>query len=328
MPADKPDENGDHTPLVLWGDTVYTKGMFRYTLPTIKTRYISEYYEQLGKIDSFLDVPALWEKEYDAHNTLGEEILSLAITSAKTMICFAHLADEKELVLTKKQQASVRESVKQIQDHFESEEALHDYLSTFGMDKASLEAYYSLQIKSEAAQEYYFNANTGIQKVSEKEAMAYFKENFATLKHIFLNYEKGWEEKRDEIKAGLDEGKDIESFATYSQDGFFDSFADGMLVYEGSTGFKTYEKAALKLKVGKSVVLEDTDGVYIMCRYANKEDAFASPLSQESTLTIRDLIVTLLTNEKIRKTVEDQKNLVLDASQIKGITTINSPLIH
>jgi len=75
-------------------------------------------------------------------------------------------------------------------------------------------------------------------------------------------------------------------------------------------------------------VLEDTDGVYIMCRYANKEDAFASPLSQESTLTIRDLIVTLLTNEKIRKTVEDQKNLVLDASQIKGITTINSPLIH
>ncbi len=307
-------------------DVAYTLPMFRYTVAALKTRYLSDYYEEKGEIDRFEDIPALWDMEHEGGNTVGGTILEVALTSAKTTVYFASLAKEKGIVLSKNQLASIRNSVEQTKKLFEDEDDFSDYLATFGMSKSSLEDYYTLETYAQAAQSYLYG-NGGPMRVSEEEAKQYFNNRFATTYHIFFAYESGWEEQKNQVKNALENGENILDFKNYSDDNFFDSFPNGMLLYAGSTGFSEYENIALSLEIGAYTQLTDTDGVYIIQRIQNAPDAYTSVVSESGT-TVRELIFTLLTDEKIRNAVSSATDLSIDRTVVEKVTVIDSPLIR
>ena len=196
------------------------------------------------------------------------------------------------------------------------------------MTKDTLLDYYTLQARAEAAQQYLYNEATGIERVTEEEMQSCYDTRFATVDHLFLAYEAGMEEKRDEVTEALEAGASLKDFSAYSNDGFFTSFPDGMLLFSGSTGFTAYENAALALQVGQFCILNDTDGVYIIYRLPNDPDAYNLPFSSTSDTTVRQLIRTLLTDEKKQKAIDNAGDLALDLSLIKEITTASSPLIR
>lgn len=309
-------------------ETVYTVGMFRYTLATVKTRYLADYYEKTDRSDAFTDLPALWEENYDNLSTVGDVVRDVAITAVKNTVYFASVADEMGYVLTKNQRAAIDRTVLELASHFEDEDAFSDYLAAFGMTKESLIDYYTLQSRAEAAQQFIYNETTGFDRVTEEEAKNCFDTRFATVEHLFLAYEQGFEQKRDEVKTSLENGASLRDFASYSADGFFTSFPNGMLLFSGSTGFTAYENAALALKVGQFCLLNDTDGVYIIRRLPNDPDAYDAPLSETGDTTVRQLIQTLLISEKKQTAVDSAVNLITDLAQIKHLTVASSPLIR
>ena len=343
----------DDTPLLTLGDFEFTAGMFRYQLALLKTQYLSQYYKQnIPSATEFVDIPAFWDTAYDKNQTMREYIYNYTFDSARATLYYANLATKQGVKLTDADYQDIQQDLQDLIELKGSKGDLNDYLAAVGMDYDELYTLYEMQDLATKMQNTMYNMTMGGSRVTEDEMWQYYLEHYAVVKHVFINNmtkkaetgktvpltgEEKAEKQRliEQVVNGLKEGKDITDFAKLSEDNFSKDKPDGLVVYEGATGFDAYEEAAIKLKVGGYTVLEindgDYSGTYIIRRYKNTKEHFESELSTKGengeAYTYKQVAFVTLTQQKIANTVKSANSIEVDEEALKEYTVDNTPLL-
>ncbi len=343
----------DDLPLITLGDLEYSAGMFRYQLALLKTQYLSQYYkENIPSATEFVDIPAFWNTQYDKNKTMREYIYNYTYDSARATLYYANLASKQGVALNQEDYDDIEKDLQDLIDLKGSKSALNDYLAAVGMDYDELYKLYEMQDLATKMQNTMYNMTVGGSRVTEDEMWKYYLDNYAVVKYVYINNltkkaETGKvvpltkEEKEEkqllisQVVDGLKDGKDIPDFSSISEDNFSADKPDGLVIYEGATGFDVFEEAALKLKVGDHTVLEvnsgDYKGTYIIRRYKNTKELFTSELSTKGengeTYTYQQVAFVTLTQQKIAQTVQSSTSIQVDEEAMKNYTVDNTPLL-
>lgn len=343
----------DDRPVLSLGDLTFTAGMYRYQLAMKKTELLSKYYqENIPNATEFVDIPAFWDGKYDEKQTVREFVENYTLNSARATLYYANLAKKQGVSLSEEEYDAIRTDLAELIELKGSESKLNDYLAIVGLDYDELFALFEMQDLATKMQNTMYNMSIGPSRVTDEEMWQYYLENYAVVKHVFINNftkkaETGKtvpltgeekEEKQaliDSVVEGLKAGKDIKDFAALSEDNFSKDKPDGLVIYKDATGFTDYENAALKLKVGDYTVLEiksgDYTGSYIIKRYKNTEEHFLSELSAAGSdgekYTYKQVAFVTLTQEKIENTVKNVTTIVTDTALIETLTVADAPLL-
>ena len=343
----------DTTPMFTLGNLTYTTGMFRYQLALLKTQYLSTYYkENLSTATEFVDIPSFWESKYDKTQTMGEYIYRYAIDSARATLYYANLASKQGITLSGDENKKIDQDMQDLIALKKSMKNLNAYLAKVGLDYDGLRELYVMQDLATKMQNSMYNLSVGSSRVTDDEMWKYYLENYAVVKHVYINTltkvaETGKsvplteEEKKEkqalinQVVEGLKQGKDISDFAEISEDGFFENKPDSLVIYEDATGFTEYEQAALNLPIGKYTVLDVTAGkyigTYIIHRYQNTEQSFNSKISatsqEEESFTYKEVTFVTLTQKKIADTVKKVKTMITNEELLAQYTVENTPLL-
>ena len=260
------------------GDTEIDLGAYYSELYTYKNDFL---YNFLGATE---DNPAIWTQDSPSGRleTVGETLARMALEDVVQFAWVIEYAKDNGAVLSDEDRATLDEGYNTLRENFETDEDYQKYLDTLKFTDETLKKYLEETL--------YYNkgfemlvAENGLYPIAEDAYDSYYKDNYYSVKHIFVNdvnktdeegnvvalteeEKKAQTEKADKIYADLMSGTDFETLYMLSEDGMSTSYPEGLTFTNGMID-SNYEEAVQKLNVGEyTKVNGDYGGIYIVMR--------------------------------------------------------------
>ena len=262
--------------------------MFGYWLAHYKNVY-------LHSVEGASDTDEFWDTELDDGQTAEEYITSVIVDNVKRYVACEWLFDYMNLKLTSDMKKEVRAGIDEIcNELFEGdEEKFAEHLASLGIDEDILYDAYIMDVKAEYIREYLYGVS-GIIQVPDSDRMAYLKDNYVHVIHIYVNDEfKFKQDENDEyvtgedghtvrveltdeekaaaaekiaaIRKGIDDSTPFEElWAEYSEDKLY---PDGYYLLPKTPFIPEVVDAAFGLEIGETVELHTEYGTHFLKRY-------------------------------------------------------------
>ncbi|MBE6599148.1 MAG: hypothetical protein E7638_06880 [Ruminococcaceae bacterium] len=275
-----------------FGDSVITENQFAYYLATYKANYLTSYADME-------DTKAFYSLELPNGMTGEEYLFSETVGNvAKSLVC-AELFEENGLVLSSSVTDAVDSYIESFIDDYAGgdKRALNSALSEYGINVEMLREIYLIEEKGSALYDYLYGEN-GTIGVTEAELSAYCDENYARVRHIYINNKYGYEMTEDGYTARDENGNyvtyalsgeelDAKNAVVSAIDEALAAGEDFHAVYEAYSEDKYYENgyylspqmdfveevelSAFDLEVGEWTKVESDVGVHYIMRLENEE---------------------------------------------------------
>ncbi len=295
-------------PVLTYGDTVINENYFTYYLATYKSSFLSSYadVEDTNEFYSLMLPNGQTGEEYLFDQTVHNVSMSL--------VC-AELFDKAGRELDDALVKSIDSYIDSfINDYAGGDKrALNSELSEYGINVNMLREIYLLEEKGTALYDYLYG-DKGTIGVTDEELDAYYRENYARVRHIYVNNkyyyettEQGYnkydangnpistpyegealEEKNAiiaAIDAALEAGTDFEEvYEQYSEDKYYEN---GYYLTAGMDFIDEVELSAFDLEVGEYTKIESDHGVH----YIKRLEADEKPWEDEANADFFDTFV-------------------------------------
>ena len=281
------------------GDVKITSNMFCYWMSRYKAMFLYMYF------GTTTDNSQYWSAQLAEGVTYGDFLETLAITNIKSNAVCLKLFEDYGLSLTKDQINAVDEAINQKISSAGSKAALNSALSAYGANVNVLREIYLAEAKLNVLKDYLYGDN-GIDRVTDAELDAYYKENYFRDKHILVltgakyvlsddgkpevdsttgsykTAELTADEKAVKIELAADlekriaAGEDFDSLCVqYTEDLGMQQFPGGYYFTSTSTYLPTGVISAVQgMKVGDVQTVETSAGIYIVKRYELEDKAY------------------------------------------------------
>ena len=260
------------------GDTVICGEMFYSELYSYKNEFLINY---LGLTE---DNAAIWSQDSPSGNneTVGETITRMALEEMVQFAWVIEYARDNGAVLGEEDYEAIDTIIEEMRGNFDTEEEFLAYLESLKFDEESMRDY----VEFTALYDKGFNmlvAENGLYAVPQEKYDEFYKNNFYTVKHIYINTVSGVDEegnavsltddekkakkdKIDKLMSDLESGVDFDTLYLISEDSMASYYPDGLTFSDGMI-FEEYEETAKSLKAGEYEKIElENGGVYIILR--------------------------------------------------------------
>ncbi len=279
-------------PVLSFGNNVVTENQFTYYLATYKASFLSAYadVEDTEDFYAYLLPNGQTGEEYLFGETVNNVCMSL--------IC-AELFDRSKLTLDSAVTAAVDSYVQSFIDDYAGgdKRQLNNELAEFGLNVNMLRDIYLFEEKGTVLFDHLYGEN-GTIGVTEEELDAYYRENYARIRHIYVNNSYAYETTadgytaRDEngnyitraltdeelaakneiiaaIDAALGAGEAFDTvYAAYSEDKYYEN---GYYLTRQMDFIDEVETSAFELAVGEWTKVESDVGTHYIMRLAYDE---------------------------------------------------------
>lgn len=168
-------------PVLTYGDSVITENQFTYYLATYKASFISSYADVEDTAEFYAHVLP--------NGQTGEEYLfSETVSNVSLSLICGELFDQMQLTLDPAVTETVDAYVQSFIDDYVGgdKRVLNSELATLGLNVKMLREIYLLEEKGTALYEHLYGEN-GTIGVTDAELDAYCRENYARVRHLYVN---------------------------------------------------------------------------------------------------------------------------------------------
>ncbi len=303
--------------------------------------WLSHYkYVFLHTYEGAEDTDDFWNSELSDGRRAEEVLSELADENIKRYVAGAWLFDYTGLRLTAEQKKEVRTGIDDICEmSFDGDEDAFDmYLSSLGIDKDVLYDAYIMDLKVNTLREYLYGVS-GIIDVPDSDRMAYLKEKYVRIEHIYINDEYKWatdengdyvtgedgktvklelteeeaaeeKAKADAVRDGIKEGKDFRDlWELYTEDRLY---PDGYYLLPDTPFIKEVVDAAFDLEIGETAELHTEYGTHFIKRYEMDgtpwDDEGSKDFFEDFEDDMRAYLFTVMLGETVEK-IEENKEI-------------------
>ncbi len=278
-------------------------GMYAYQLAQQKSNYLSQ--------NSLTEGNETWDEEYDDERTIGEYIQTVTLNSLVSSLIWRCQFDRLKLEFSDEEQKNIEDNIAKMVEASGGEEAVKKTLKEYGIgyDEFVESVYYDTQ-KILKVVDYYFGEQ-GVEPVSEKEILEYFKDNYTRCKHILISTQdaegntytdEDMKGARSEAQKVFEEAKKADEAAfdklieKYNDDEGVASFPDGYVFTTGEM-VDAFEKASFDMEVGETRLVQSEYGFHIIRKLTLEDE-------KVFTEEIRRNMLMSLKNEEISEMFE------------------------
>lgn len=274
--------------------------------------------------------------------TFSELFRDDCVRSLKNLMAVEYIHDYVcGIKFTDEQQKSVESRINEISTSFDSQKSFESEMQKYGAKTEDYEKYLVFMLKQSTLLNYFYGEN-GERAFTEETKRKYFEDNYAIIKHIFIDTrgitkddgttvslteeEKAQKsEYADEILGKIKDGTVSfeDAFAQYNEDAYASSHPNGYFVSNDGTYFADFTNAAFSLKDGEVTKVVTPSGIHIMKRcpmdkslYASDDEVYSAVLEKLISSDFSELISSV--SDGIY--VDEEKIAELDASLIMSFT--------
>lgn len=296
--------------VITCGDTKVDFAVFYSELYNYKNDFLFNY---LGLPT---DNAAIWGQESPSGNkeTVGESLRRMALEDTAQFAWVVEYAKDNGVVLSEDDLVMAEENYNSIKENLGDDATYQKYLDTLKFTDESLKEH----IKETLYYDKGFTLLTGengLYHIPDEDYENYYKENFYSVKHIFINdlnkedeegnlielteeEKKEKAEKADEIYADLQGGMSFDALYMLSEDGMSTTYPDGITFTFGMIE-SVYEEAVKALKPGEFTKINGGNGgIYILQRVE---------LIESDIETYGDIIASAVSTEVQERIYADHK---------------------
>ncbi len=268
-------------PAMTLGGSTVTTNMYNYWLCSYKANFLTSY-------DDVKDTEEFWNSELESGVTAENFLSELVLEYVKMDLVSMYLFDELGLTLTSEDKKAAENIVSDLCEYTGGgKNAFNRALSVYGVNYDMLVDIYLQEFKSTYVYDHVFE--NGVLIVNDEVKQAYLEENFARVRHIYINNaydsersyydsdglfvmekldEKTQAEKDKKVadaKAALDGGADFDAvYKEYSEES---AYENGYYLSASTTGLPAeLITNAFKIKTGETTVFETRYGTHIIKR--------------------------------------------------------------
>jgi hypothetical protein len=311
----------DTSPEVIrYGDFSLSENQFIYELAMEKTAYLSN-----NNITT--DQSTIWSAMTPSGVSVDTACMNGLLRSEVLKMYFAAYAQNQGYGVTYEEERLIDENMKSLVSNFKDRESFNGYMANFNVGYDEIRALMRLQYLSQKGQALLFGEGKELE-ITDGDATAYFHDNYATVKHVFINnVNKTYpnqkvvpltaEEKaeKDALIARLEQELTSSNFDEYlkqSEDYFSQENAREITLCRG-TQSQSYEAALFGASVGQVVKVQCDNGVYFILR----QDLDESKFTEEE----KKAILTLLTENEMTKLYEAARKDAVFNQEILNLYT-------
>ena len=305
------------------GDQKITVNMYRLWLSRVKGVYSNAGDD-------------IWDEVNEDGRTYNEVFTGFVTDNAKTFVSAMHLFSELGLELPKSEINEIDKTMKTLLEERGdgSKSTLNSYLSAYGVNYDILREVYIIEAKLDYLEEYLYGAN-GQEKISDEEKDAYYKENYARVKQIFLytsnkpitddegNFtydEQGnvatrdftdaeiaaQEKKAQEVMNKVSAGENFDTLMTkYSEDKANEQYPGGYYFTKASQYVTEVVDLAFQLEVGGYSMVSSQYGIHIILREELDEGGYAASANSDFFTDFESTLVTQKLSERLAEFADD-----------------------
>ncbi len=300
--------------------------MYRYWLSHYKYVFLHTY-------EGATDTSSFWDSELDDGKTAEEVLTELANENIKRYVAGAWLFDYTGLRLTADQKKGVKDGIEDVCEMMFNgdDEGFDAYLESLGIDRDILYDAYIMDLKVSLLKEYLYGVS-GIISVPDSDRMAYLKEKYVRIGHIFVNDEYKWatdedgnyitdekgnakkeelteeergkaREKIEAIRAGLSTGSNFRDlWEKYTEDSLY---PDGYYLLPTTPFITEVVEAAFELEVDEVRELHTEYGTHFIKRYEMEgtpwDDEGSKDFFEDFEDDMRDYLFSAMLSETVEK---------------------------
>ncbi len=269
------------------GDTKISKNAYHAQIVTYKTEFLLNY---LGVTE---DNEMYWTQDSPGGRmeSVGDVILKMTL---EDMVQFAWVVDyakKNGFAIGEEEKSTIEADLAELKSGFDTDEKYLEYIGKLGLEEADVKEYVENTYLYDKGFEK-LTSEGGLYEINDETLMNYYKKNFYTVKHIFLNDVNKLDEegnsvdlteeekneksrKAEEILADLENGVPFDLFYSMSEDDAAASYPNGITFTKGVTTDISFEDEVAKMKVGDyKIIRPENGGVYVVARIELDETAY------------------------------------------------------
>ncbi len=330
-------------PVLTYGDSTITENQFTYYLATYKASFLTSYAD-VEDTAAFYDL-LLPNGQTGEEYLFGETVNNVCLS----LIC-GELFDKNGLVLDDSVTKAVDSYVQSFIDDYAGgdKRVLNSELAAYGLNVEMLRDIYLLEEKGTVLYDHLYGEK-GTVGVTEEELDTYYRENYARVRHIYVNdrydYEttaEGYtardengnyvtrplteEEQaaKDGVVAAIDDalasGTDFETvYETYSEDKYYEN---GYYLTRDMDFIDVVELSAFELAIGEWVKVESEVGTHYIMRLDYDEKPWEKEENEDFFDGFKETVAFLSFTEYVGQFVPD---VVRDEGKLSTFSVESSP---
>ena len=318
------------------------EGIYKYWFMSLEEHYL-EYYSDIT------DNPEFWAKEYEPGKTYGEYMDERIKTQIYCYLVAQDLFKTYGLKLSERTKQAIDDTIDEQIEYFGSKSEFNSYLSEYGINISKLKKIYTMEEKFIMVRDYLYDKDKGVEKPTDDEIDAYYRENYARIKYFMVlrnvkyvydkdgkkvtdtnGYYKYEDLTEDEKKAQTDYANSIyeavlggETLDAYLKKDYpeLTDVPNGYYVTAEDYHIHTPEviEAAFDMKAGEARLVSNEDAYFIVTKFDLLDKAYNGADSAQFYY-----LETYVSNQKFNKKFEELiASVKFDENIIKKFSVTN-----
>lgn len=305
------------------------KETYNYWFSSLEEHYLLYY-------SDIVDSEEYWNKEYTKGETYGEYMNNRIKTQISCYLVAQHLFDEYKLSLSKKTDQKINDAIDDQIEYYGGRSAFNEVLSQYGINISKLKKIYTMEEKFLLLNDYLYNSKTGVEKPTDDEKDAYYKENYARVKYLMVMKKKEYVYDKDGNRVtdanGLYKYNDLTEAQMEEKTAYANSVYEAVLAgkdlseylkkdfpelsipngfYLTANDYVTHTTdvidAVFSMKTGDTVLVSNDDAYFIIHRYELLDKAYKNPTDATQFLNFDSDVAGEKFNEKFEELIKEIK---------------------